>query len=145
MQTQRIDETALSLEISRRFDAPPERVFDAWLRTEWLPPGGSICKIDLIEPRVEGLSGHCRGDRRNMYGEIKSVEQRPHCGNQPPSASNFGRTVRRCGPVDEAKPAGRRKKSATSNLAKPVDRAVHEARRVRQECRRDVQTPSATH
>jgi len=45
----------------------------------------------------------------------------------------------------KAKPAGRRKKSATSNLAKPVDRAVHEARRVRQECRRDVQTPSATH
>jgi uncharacterized protein YndB with AHSA1/START domain len=46
-----------SLELSRRFDASPERVFDAWLGKEWgewLPPGGSRCQVTLIEPRVGG-------------------------------------------------------------------------------------------
>ena len=50
-------ESPLSLEISRRFDAPPERVFDAWLGKEWgewLPPRGARCKVDRIEPRVGG-------------------------------------------------------------------------------------------
>jgi uncharacterized protein YndB with AHSA1/START domain len=57
MQIQKSVELAPSLEISRRFDAPPERVFDAWLGTEWgewLPPAGALCKVTLIEPRVGG-------------------------------------------------------------------------------------------
>src|SRR5260370_1425749 len=52
-----VAESSLSLEISRRFDAPPERVFDAWLGKEWgewLPPRGARCKVDRIEPRVGG-------------------------------------------------------------------------------------------
>jgi glutathione S-transferase len=53
----KIAESALSLEISRRFDAPPERVFDAWLSKEWgewLPPRGARCEVILIEPRIGG-------------------------------------------------------------------------------------------
>jgi uncharacterized protein YndB with AHSA1/START domain len=47
----------LSLDLSRRFDAPPECVFDAWLGKEWgewLPPKGARCKVTRIEPRVGG-------------------------------------------------------------------------------------------
>jgi uncharacterized protein YndB with AHSA1/START domain len=50
-------DTTLSLEISRRFDAPPERVFDAWLSKEWgewLPPRGARCEVTVIEPRTGG-------------------------------------------------------------------------------------------
>jgi uncharacterized protein YndB with AHSA1/START domain len=52
-----IAESTLSLEISRRVAAPPERVFDAWLSKEWgewLPPRGARCGVILIEPRVGG-------------------------------------------------------------------------------------------
>lgn len=51
------DESTLSLEISHRFSASPERVFDAWLGTqwgEWLPPAGAVCVVTLIDPRVGG-------------------------------------------------------------------------------------------
>jgi uncharacterized protein YndB with AHSA1/START domain len=47
----------LSLDLSRRFAAPPECVFDAWLGKEWgewLPPRGARCKVTRIEPRVGG-------------------------------------------------------------------------------------------
>jgi uncharacterized protein YndB with AHSA1/START domain len=50
-------ESSLSLELSRRFDAPPERVFDAWLGKEWgewLPPRAARCSVTRIEPRVGG-------------------------------------------------------------------------------------------
>ncbi|MGB7045216.1 MAG: SRPBCC domain-containing protein [Methylocella sp.] len=50
-------ESILSLEISRRVDAPLERVFDAWLSKkwgDWLPPRGARCEVTLIEPRVGG-------------------------------------------------------------------------------------------
>lgn len=52
-----IAEPTLSLEISRHFAAPPERVFDAWLGKEWgewLPPRAAHCAVTLIEPRVGG-------------------------------------------------------------------------------------------
>ncbi|MGH7881209.1 MAG: SRPBCC domain-containing protein, partial [Candidatus Binataceae bacterium] len=52
-----IADSTLSLEISRRVDAPPERVFDAWLSKEWgewLPPRGARCEVILMEPRVGG-------------------------------------------------------------------------------------------
>ena len=48
---------ALTLEISRRFAATPERVFDAWLTKDWgrwLPPRGARCTVLSIDPRVGG-------------------------------------------------------------------------------------------
>ena len=51
------DQTALSLEISRRFEAPPERVFDAWLGKEWgdwLPPRDARCSVVENDPQVGG-------------------------------------------------------------------------------------------
>lgn len=52
-----VDQSALSLEISRRFDATPERVFDAWLTKawgDWLPPAKARCEVAELEPRVGG-------------------------------------------------------------------------------------------
>jgi uncharacterized protein YndB with AHSA1/START domain len=49
--------TGTRLEISRHFDAPPERVFDAWLTKssgEWLSPAGAHCEMTALEPRVGG-------------------------------------------------------------------------------------------
>jgi uncharacterized protein YndB with AHSA1/START domain len=50
-------EPAQVLEISRRFNAPPERVFDAWLGEDWgqwLGPRGARCEKVSVEPRVGG-------------------------------------------------------------------------------------------
>ncbi len=50
-----IIEKSLVLEISRRFDAPPERVYDAWLGAswgEWLGPAGTRCEKVSGESRV---------------------------------------------------------------------------------------------
>ena len=47
----------VSLELTRRFDAPPERVFDAWVSKEWgewLPPQGARCVVSDLDPRVGG-------------------------------------------------------------------------------------------
>jgi uncharacterized protein YndB with AHSA1/START domain len=70
----------LSLELSRRFDAPPERVFDAWLGEEWgewLPPRASRCKVTRIEPRVGGRYhvAMTMADGRNIEisGEYREV------------------------------------------------------------------------
>jgi uncharacterized protein YndB with AHSA1/START domain len=52
-----IEDTALSLELSRRFEASPERVFDAWLSYEWaawLPPFGARCEVSQMEPHEGG-------------------------------------------------------------------------------------------
>jgi uncharacterized protein YndB with AHSA1/START domain len=52
-----LDDTALSLEISRHFAASPERVFDAWLDKrwgEWLPPKLARCEVASIEPVIGG-------------------------------------------------------------------------------------------
>ena len=47
-----------TLEITRLFDAPPERVFDAWLNREewqaWIGPEGMSCQVPVLEPRVGG-------------------------------------------------------------------------------------------
>ena len=47
----------LTLELSRRFDATPEQVFDAWTGprwAEWLPPRDARCEVTRIEPHVGG-------------------------------------------------------------------------------------------
>ena len=47
----------VSLELSRRFDVPPEQVFDAWLSKEWgewLPPQGARCVVGELDPRAGG-------------------------------------------------------------------------------------------
>lgn len=50
------DET--TLEITRLFDAPPERVFDAWLQREewqaWIGPEGMSCEVPVLDPHVGG-------------------------------------------------------------------------------------------
>ena len=54
--TNAVDATC-AVETSRHFDASPERVFDAWLGTEWgdwLPPAGARCNVVAIEPKVGG-------------------------------------------------------------------------------------------
>src|ERR1700733_1471661 len=45
------------LELTRIFDAPPERVFDAWLEKswgEWAGPPGVRGEVMQMEPRVGG-------------------------------------------------------------------------------------------
>ena len=74
------DESALALEISRRFDAPPERLFDAWVGKEWsdwLPPAGARCEVTALEPRVGGRY-HVRmtmtdGRMVNMTGSYREL------------------------------------------------------------------------
>jgi uncharacterized protein YndB with AHSA1/START domain len=47
-----------TLQITRLFDASPERVFDAWLEREqwqaWIGPEGMNCDVTLLEPHVGG-------------------------------------------------------------------------------------------
>lgn len=46
------------LEITRVLDAPPERVFAAWLDRgqfqAWIGPEGIDCEVELLEPQVGG-------------------------------------------------------------------------------------------
>lgn len=47
-----------TLVITRLFDAPPARVFDAWLDREewqaWIGPEGVECEVPFLEPRIGG-------------------------------------------------------------------------------------------
>jgi uncharacterized protein YndB with AHSA1/START domain len=47
-----------TLEITRIFDASPERLFSAWLEREewqaWIGPKGVSCEVPLLEPWVGG-------------------------------------------------------------------------------------------
>jgi uncharacterized protein YndB with AHSA1/START domain len=57
MPPQESAESMPTLEISRRFDAPPERVFDAWVSIEWgewLAPADAVCKVTAMDPRAGG-------------------------------------------------------------------------------------------
>ena len=77
------DET--TLEIRRTFDAPPERVFDAWLEREewqsWIGPEGIDCEVPLLEPRVGGRyridMRLADGRRVPVAGTFTRIE-RPH-------------------------------------------------------------------
>lgn len=75
---------ALTLEISRRFDASPERVFDAWLTPDWgawLPPRGFTCAITDLDPRPGGrFHMHMTApDGRDIetHGTYREID-RPH-------------------------------------------------------------------
>lgn len=46
-----------TLELSRHFNVPPEAVFDAWLRedwVQWLPPAGASCTVAEMTPYPGG-------------------------------------------------------------------------------------------
>src|SRR5260370_17115527 len=51
--SQATNASSFSLEISRRFDAPPQRVFDAWLTKssrDWPSPAGAHCEMPALDP-----------------------------------------------------------------------------------------------
>ena len=72
-----------TLVIRRLFEAPPNRVFDAWLTREewqaWIGPEGVDCDVSAFEPRVGGryrlemlMSG---GGRIVTTGIFKSIDR----------------------------------------------------------------------
>lgn len=79
-----VQETSLALELSRRFDAPPERLFQAWLGTEWgqwLPPFGAKCEVVALDP-VPGGRYRIRmtmadGRKIEISGRYREID-RPH-------------------------------------------------------------------
>jgi uncharacterized protein YndB with AHSA1/START domain len=71
-----------TLEITRLFDAPPARVFDAWLNREewqsWIGPEGINCEVPLLEPRVGGryrIAMHLSDGRKiPVAGIFKTID-----------------------------------------------------------------------
>jgi uncharacterized protein YndB with AHSA1/START domain len=63
-----------TLEVTRIFEAPCARVFDAWLEQEqwqsWIGPEGITCEIPQLEPRV---GGHYRINMRMSTGQLVAV------------------------------------------------------------------------
>src|SRR6202034_1277184 len=77
------DDTTLI--ITRLFEAPPERVFDAWLTREewqsWIGPEGVDCDVHLLEPHVGGgyqLTMHVSGQPPIAVAGIFKIVERPH-------------------------------------------------------------------
>lgn len=76
------DASALTLEITRRFAATPERVFDAWLGQswgEWLPPAGARCEVVEMDRRTDGRY-HIRmtmpdGRITNISGSYREIKR----------------------------------------------------------------------
>lgn len=73
--------TELSLELSRRFDAPPERVFDAWMTKswcEWLGTAVARCELVAMNPRVGGafhLRMHLPDRVVELTGEYHEIKR----------------------------------------------------------------------
>jgi uncharacterized protein YndB with AHSA1/START domain len=74
-----------TLVITRSFEAPPERVFDAWLTREewqsWIGPEGVDCDVHLLEPHVGGcyrLEMHVDGQPPIAVAGVFKVIERPH-------------------------------------------------------------------
>src|SRR3954467_1617816 len=71
-----------ALEITRMFDAPPQRVFEAWLVREewaaWIGPEGIHCDVPEFEPRVGGryrLTMHLPdGTKLPIAGRFTTIE-----------------------------------------------------------------------
>lgn len=77
------DDTTLI--ITRLFEAPPARVFDAWLEREewqsWIGPEGVDCEVHLLEPHVGGcyrLTMHVSGQQPIAVAGVFKVIERPH-------------------------------------------------------------------
>lgn len=77
-----VTDTDHSLELSHRFNAPPEQVFDAWLTKEWgrwLAPGEISCEISEIDPRPGGsyVARMTRPDGKSfeIIGNYRVVER----------------------------------------------------------------------
>jgi uncharacterized protein YndB with AHSA1/START domain len=74
-----------TLVLKRILDAPPARVFDAWLNREewqaWIGPEGVRCEVPLLEPRVSGryrVTMHLPGGQTiTVAGVFKTID-RPH-------------------------------------------------------------------
>lgn len=72
-----------TLVITREFDAPAQRVFDAWLSREewqsWIGPEGVLCDVSLLEPRVGGryrLKMHIAGGAPiAVAGVFKNIDR----------------------------------------------------------------------
>ena len=70
------------LEITRVFDAPPTRVFEAWLDRRqfqsWIGPEGVACDVQLFEPQVGGrfrlVMNVADGRAIPVSGVFKSIE-----------------------------------------------------------------------
>jgi uncharacterized protein YndB with AHSA1/START domain len=70
------------LEITRIFDATPDRVFEAWLHRDewasWIGPEGVHCDLALFEPRIGGryrLTMHLPdGETLPITGVFTSIE-----------------------------------------------------------------------
>jgi uncharacterized protein YndB with AHSA1/START domain len=73
-----------TLVITRVFEAPPERVFDAWLTREewqsWIGPEGVDCDVHLLEPHAGGryrLTMHVSGQPPIAVAGVFKVIERP--------------------------------------------------------------------
>ena len=73
-----------TLVITRLFDAPAVRVFDAWLSREewqsWIGPEGVLCDVSLLEPRVGGqyrLTMHITGRGPIAVSGVFKIIDRP--------------------------------------------------------------------
>lgn len=73
--------TELSLELSRRFDASPDRVFDAWVTEdwcEWLGTAIARCELVAMNPRVGGafhLRMHLPDRVVDLTGEYREIKR----------------------------------------------------------------------
>ncbi len=71
------------MEVVRLFDAPPARVFDAWLNKDeweaWIGPENCKCEVTLFEPRVGGryrlLMNITDGRKIPVVGEFKTIDR----------------------------------------------------------------------
>ena len=74
-----------TLVLTRILDAPPARVFDAWLNREewqaWIGPEGVRCEVPLFEPRVGGsyrVTMHLSGGQTIPVAGVFKVIDRPY-------------------------------------------------------------------
>jgi len=75
--------TGATLEIKRIFNAPVERVFDAWMVHEqweaWIGPEGTKSDIPEMEPRVGGrykiMMNLSNGQKLPVIGTFRTIER----------------------------------------------------------------------
>jgi uncharacterized protein YndB with AHSA1/START domain len=74
-----------TLVLTRILDAPPARVFDAWLNREewqaWIGPEGVRCEVPFLEPRVGGryrVTMHLYGGQTIPVAGVFQLIDRPH-------------------------------------------------------------------